>query len=574
MRKKRKPSLWLTVGAAVLLIGGGAVAYWLLIQRKDSLGEVPMGAQLVPQDALVAASITTDAKQWEQLRTYGTPQTQAVLEQQLAMLRDNFLTVNGYSYQTDIQPWVGKEIMIAYLPSSAPITPTNPKTPAIAPSPLDQLGMVMVLPIENPVQAQQLLEKPDSPKTKFLERTYKGVRIREQQAGATQISTMVLERFLVVTTDPRATERVIDTYKGDASLAATPGYTAALGQIQASQQFAQIYLNVPTAAAVAASNSARSLSPQNLAQVQQKQGIAATVTLEADGMRFKGVSWLKPDSQKRLVLENNAKSMPNRLPSETLLMVSGGNLQRLWQDYAESAESNPLTPFKPEDFRTRVKSFTGLDVEQDLLPWMKSEFSLSFIPAPKGTPSEIGAGIVLMVQASDRARAEKAFNKLDEFVTKQYQFQVQKTQIERQPVVNLMSPLGGLTATHGWLDNNVAFLTVGAPITNLIVPKPKATLKENELFKKAVVNDLATNNGHFFIDVDRTINAGNLTLSPLSPQSPQQKPLLNTLISGIRGVGVTAAIHDERSSRFDIFVVMKQVGQPSPTPSPSGKSSP
>jgi hypothetical protein len=570
MRKKRKPSLWLTVGAAVLLIGGGTVAYWLWVQRKTSVGNFPIGAQLVPQDALVAASITTDPKQWEQLREYGTSDTQAVLDQQLATLRDNFLTVNGYDYQKDIQPWVGKEIMLAYLSSEVPVSPPNAKTPTSV-APVTQLAMVMLLPIENPVQAQQLLDKPDSQKTRFIERTYKGVQIRERQGGTSQISTTVIDRFLVVSTDPKATDRIIDTYKGEASLAATPGYPQALGQIQASEPFAQMYVNVPTAAAVAASNSARSLSPQNLAQVQQKQGIAATVTLEGDGIRFKGVSWLKPNSQKQLVVENKAKSMPNRLPGETLLMVSGGNLQQLWQDYREGAESNPVTPIKPEDLRARIKFFSGLDLDQDLLPWMKGEFSLALIPAPKGTPSELGAGIVLMIQASDRSQAEKSLNQLDEYVAKQYQFQAQKAQIEGQPVVNLTSPLGGLTATHGWLDNNVAFLTVGAPITNLMLPQPKSALIDNELFKKAVSTELSPNNGHFFMDVDHTINAGNLTLSPLTPQSPQQNTFFK-LLTGVRGVGVTAAVHDERSSRFDLFVVMKKVGQPNPSPTPPAKS--
>ncbi|MBW4577931.1 MAG: DUF3352 domain-containing protein [Aphanothece sp. CMT-3BRIN-NPC111] len=572
MFKKKKTSLPLILGAAVLLIAGGAVAYWLFVQRQEVVGEVPIGAQLIPQDALLAVSMSTEPEQWQQLREYGTPETQAILDKQLATLRDTFLTANGYNYQQDIQPWLGKEVTIATLASRTSTATSNPTKSAPGGAvPLAQHPTIMVLPIEDPLKAQQLLSKPKSPSSpKFVERTYKGIQIRETRTAKSQnLSTTVLGRSLVVTTDPKATERAIDTYKGEPSLAATPGYPQALGQIQSAQPFGQLYLNVPVAAATAAASSARALSSENLAQAQQKQGIAATATLEPEGMSFKGISWFKPNSQKKLIVENNAKNMPSRLPADTLLMMSGGNLQQLWQDYAEGAQSNPLTPIKPENVRAGLKSTTGLDLEQDLLPWMKGEFSLALIPKPPEIPSELGAGVVLMVQASDRDRAEKTFNQLDEVMSKKYQFQVQQTELGGQPIVNWTSQLGGLTATHGWLDGNVAFMTLGAPLAQVVVPKPKATLEDNELFKNAVFADLSPKNGHFFIDVDRTINDGNLAL----PQfAPQQK----TLLAGIRAIKVSAAIRNERSSRFDIFVLLKKVGKPAliPSPSLSPKSSP
>ncbi|HEY9693613.1 MAG TPA: DUF3352 domain-containing protein [Oculatellaceae cyanobacterium] len=556
MLKKTKPSQWL-IAAVVLLIGGGAVAYWLMVQRKDQLGNVPIGAELIPQDTLAAVAIATDQEKWQQLQQYGTPQTQAILNKQLATWRDKFLTANGYNYQQDIKPWLGKQVMIGYLASGASTT-----------TPLTQQSIVMVLPIEDPLKARQLLDKPRSAKaSQFVERNYKGINIKEAQNSASQyVSTTVLGRSLVVTTDPKITERVIDTYQGQPSLAATPGYKESLGQIQVEQPFAQLYLNVPVATAKAAASSARSLSPENLAQAQEKQGIATTVTLEPEGINFQGISWLKPNSKKLLVVENNAKDMPKRLPAETLLMISGGNLQQLWQDYREGADSNPIAPIKPENLRATIKSTTNLDLEQDLMSWMKGEFSLSLIPTPKGSPSDLGAGVVLMVQASDRPRAEKTFQQLDQLMAKQYQFQVQKTLLGGQPVVNWTSQLGGLTATHGWLNGNVAFLTLGAAIPKLIVPQPKATLAEQDLFKKALITKPDRQNGQFFIDIDRTINAGNLAL----PQLPSTQ---KTLINAMRTIGVTAGVHNERSSLFNIFVQLKKVAS-SPNISQDASKSP
>jgi hypothetical protein len=124
MPEKNKPSLLLTLGAAGLLISGGVAAYWILSQRNSLSGDMPVGANIIPQDAVLTLSVSTDFNQWQQLRQFGTKQTQAQLDQNLAQLRDRFLTANGYNYERDIQPWVGDEVTIAFLPPQA-IAPTK-----------------------------------------------------------------------------------------------------------------------------------------------------------------------------------------------------------------------------------------------------------------------------------------------------------------------------------------------------------------------------------------------------------------------------------------------------------------
>lgn len=134
-KEKKKPSLLLTIGAAGLLIGGGVAAYWALTEGKWLLREIPVGTNIIPQDALLAISVSTDTGQWQQLREFGTPQTQAELDKIGAQLRDRFLTSNGYNYEQDIQPWVGKEVTIAFLPPQLN-TPTKNSTQTPQPMPL------------------------------------------------------------------------------------------------------------------------------------------------------------------------------------------------------------------------------------------------------------------------------------------------------------------------------------------------------------------------------------------------------------------------------------------------------
>ncbi|MEH2416741.1 DUF3352 domain-containing protein [Nostoc sp.] len=562
--KNKKPSLVLTLSAAGLLIGAGSAAYWLLSQRQPYWSDLLVGANIIPGDALFAVSLTTDPQQWQQLRQFGTRETQTELDKNLVELRDRFLTNNGYDFQKDVAPWVGDDVTIAIL---APATASKP-----APKPVttnenaanDQQSMVMVLPVKNPEIAKSILAQPKTLKQgKWIDRTYQGIAIKQNQgqAGENFSAALLDGRFLVITDSPKATERAIDAYKNKTSLATTGGFAENFRKIGNYQPFAQFYVNVPTAAKIAAASPNRPLPAQVLAQLQNNQGLAGTMTLEPEGIRFKGVSWLNPSSQRVLAVENKAGEMQSRLPAETLMMLSGGNLQRLWGDYVLTSQGNPLSPIAPEQIRGGIKSLTNLDLDKDLLSWMKGEFSLSVIPttAKQGSPDDFRAGLVFMVQGSNRQSAETSLKQLDEVMRNQYQFQVQPTKVANQPVVNWVSPYGTLTATHGWLDGDVAFLVVGAPITDKIVSKPNNTLASTIPFQQTVPTEPNPTNGQFFLDVERTVK--NFPLPTLIPNQ-------QTLLDATRSIGMTSAVSDSRSNIYDIFIGLKKVTNSTALPSP------
>ncbi len=570
MKKNKKPSLVLTLSAAGLLIGVGSVAYWLLSQRQLSSSNLLVGANIIPGDALFAVSLTTDPQQWQKLREFGTKETQTELDKNLVELRDRFLTNNGYDFQKDIAPWVGNDVTIAILapgtaskPAPKPVT-TNENTAS------DQQSMVMVLPVKNSEIAKSILAKPKTLKQgKWIDRTYQGIAIKqsEGQTGENFSAALLDGRFLVITDSPKATERAIDAYKNKTSLATTGGFAENFPKIANQQRFAQFYVNVPTAAKIAAASPNRPLPAQVLAQLQNNQGLAGTMTLEAEGIRFQGVSWLNPNSQRVLAVENKAGKMQSRVPAETLMMLSGGNLQRLWRDYVLTSQRNPLSPIAPEQIRGGIKSLTDLDLDKDLLSWMKGEFSLSLIPTtPKpGLPDDFRVGLLFMVQTSDRNSAEASIEQLDEVMRNQYQFQVQPAKVADQPVVNWVSPYGTLTATHGWLDKDVAFLVVGAPITDKIVPKPNNILASTLPFQQTVPTEPNPTNGQFFLDVERTVK--NFPLPTLIPNQ-------QSLLAATRSIGMTSAVSDNRSNRYDVFIALKKVSNPTALPSPeSNKSS-
>lgn len=564
---KRKPALLLTLGSAAGFLIGGVVA-WSLLQKRPTLVGMPTGVEIVPQDAAMTLSFSTDKGQWQQLRRFGTPESQTTFDKNLANLRDRLLTSNGLNYQRDIQPWVGSQITTALLlpPASngktqdQKIQPYDPQALAAG-----KQAMVMVLPIADQTKAQQLFTTPKTAATQdWVDRDYKGTKIREVH-GKTEpayAAAVVENRFVVVANDTKAVERVIDTAKGKPSVAQTPGYSQALSHITSTNPFMQLYVNLPATTALAANNTSQPIPPQTLTPLKSNQGLAAAATLQTEGIRLQAVSWLAPNSKTRFKVSNNAERMPLLLPADTLLAASGGNLKQLWQNYTQ--QPNEALPgfFNPDTLRQGLTNLTGLNLDQDLIPWMAGEYALGVVSTAGTSGTGTKAGIMLLVQASDRKAADQTFKRLDELMKTRYRFQVSETQVAGKPVVSWVSPFTALTVTHGWLDGNVAFLAVGPDLASTIMPAPAKPLAENPLFRQTASTELVPNNGHFFLDVDRLSNP-NVNL-PL-PQLPSEN---QAFLQAIRAIGITAALEDGRTTQYDVQVLLRKGNTPPALPSP------
>jgi Protein of unknown function (DUF3352) len=581
--KKKKPSLVLTLSSAGLLIGSGIAGYWVLTQGRPLSRDLPPGANIIPSYALFSVSLTTDVGQWQRLREFGTSELQAELDQNIVQLRDRFLTNNGYDFQKDIQPWVGEEVTFAVL---APVDASKPPAKPVASNvkAANPQQLLMVLPIKNPQNAKNILTQLKARKGgSWKERVYKGISIKETDkntTSSTNITTpttgtsenftaaVIEDKYIVITDNSAVVEKAIDAYKNKTSLSTAPGYADNISKIYSYQPFAQFYINVPMSAKIASASPNRQLPSQVLSQLQNNQGLAGTINLEPEGIRLKGISWLNPNSPRVLAVDNNAGEMQNRIPAETLMMLSGGNLARVWADYTSTSQGNPLSPFPPEQLRSGFKSLTNMDLDRDFFSWMSGEFSLSVIPTSKeGSEQAFRAALVFMIETNDRQRADAALKQLDEVMRSQYQFRIEEKKTLDKPVVNWIGPFGTLTASHGWVDDNVAFLALGAPITEKILGTKQSnnSLGGTQAWKKAVPSELNPTNGQFFLDVERT--AKNF---PLPALVPNQQALLNAT----RSIGITSAISDNRSNRYDIFFALKKSGLSAPLPSPSFSPTP
>jgi hypothetical protein len=150
-----------------------------------------------------------------------------------------------------------------------------------------------------------------------------------------------------------------------------------------------------------------------------------------------------------------------------------------------------------------------------------------------------------------------------------YQFLVEEAEQAGQTLVRWTSPLGGIDATHGWLEENVAFLTLGAPITAALLPSPEASLDLTPQFRQTVPRQPNPHHGQFFLDVERTLNSGKLNLSQLPPEWTR-------LTQAMNAIGFALGDRDERTSHFELFIDFKTISPPNPAseepPSPPAPS--
>ncbi|WP_071518756.1 DUF3352 domain-containing protein [Geitlerinema sp. PCC 9228] len=69
------------------------------------------------------------------------------------------------------------------------------------------------------------------------------------------------------------------------------------------------------------------------------------------------------------------------------------------------------------------------------------------------------------------------------------------------------------------------------------------------LFQKTFPQEQRPYNGNFFLDLEQTLNSDR----PLVPELPPEQKVW---VESIRSIGVTAAVQDEYSTYYNVFLLM------------------
>ncbi len=183
-------------------------------------------------------------------------------------------------------------------------------------------------------------------------------------------------------------------------------------------------------------------------------------------------------------------------------------------------------------------------------------------------------GLVALVKTQQsRAEAEKSLQQLDNAMISRQRYQVAPGKFNNEPVVNWRDPLTGTTVTRGWMNDDIAFFSVGTPITGTFFPNVQASLNDQPKFRRTATDSLNQTkqdaNGFVFMNVE-----------PIFAM-PTLPPLLRWLepyrdFGEATGDRMNAVTSSDRTMRFDAFVQLKQgtPAVPLPTAPPQASVTP
>ncbi len=507
--QRRRP-WWLFIApiAVVATVAGGYVAMTPTVSKLN-------GMNLLPANTILAAQISIDRSDWLRLREMGTPASRSILERELAKWSQE--TLGSTDLLKSIPPWLGKEIYWAQLATGDHLT---------------------LLAIRNELPAQ-----PGS------QRQYQGVTIWETATASRAVIAYKDEKFLAIGSK-RIIEQVISAPKRQ-NLAFVTAYAQMNQAITGSDSIAQIYVNLPE---VLGSKSKAKLT---------SQAMLMNISIKDQVLAAKGVVW----SNKKLTPSKNSPGFAAQLPDRTMLMLSGSSLGQLWAEYLSLAANNPAAPIQPQVLQDSLKSSTGLDLNSDVLSWGSGEFAVAIVPQTPAAQTQIesgsvGGAVLLLSRSTDPAATDQTMSSLDQTMANRYKFKVDKTNLKDLSIVRWSAALGGTQATHGWLPNQVAFLTLGVPITEQFLPSPDKSLENHSDFRKVISGGISpiafggskAIDAQVYIDVNKMSTNGNLPLQKF-PADTQ------TILQAINSIGLVSNAVSEQANRFDLAIYLKSVAK-------------
>ena len=531
------------VGTIAIAAGGTAAYMHFKNTPKDVMTPLAI-AQIVPDDAYMAAFISADEQAWAKLKQFGTPEAQVVVAQKWNTLQQQLLTQSNIDIEKDLKPWVGNTI-VALLP----IQRNNQEPGVLKPN------VLIVTSIKDKVSAINFAMKLASQGgSKAKESDYQGNKIIANAENS--VFTAVVKDYLVIASDRKGLEEAINTTKGQPSFASKPGADSLLKKgVDVQNAIAQVYL-MDYAAAVQQLTSLNydqtsTLPAATLDQLKQVQSVVAGVGTDDSGVRIKAIAAMNPQAPKWEYKPTPGKVIA-QLPADTLALISGANLNSYWNQATQQAKSYPEGEQAIAQVRQAFKS-ANFDLDKDIFGWMDGEFGMALIRSDLGILSQFGFGGVMVFNTSDRKAAENALSKLDN-LAKGNAVLVQQRDVQGKKITEWNSPMGAVLG-HGWLDNNSVFLAFGGPLAETMATNPTPTLDSSDTFKGVTGNLPKPNLGYIYVDMDKTMTVINrYGANDPRPLPPSTIALLNS----IRGIGITSTQADSSTGQVDMSLALKK----------------
>jgi len=549
--KKPRRRVPFGIGAAVVIVASTVSLGYLYLRGVFSDTSVLASAKVVPDEAMLAGTISTNPKHWSHLQKFGTTEAQQLIGKVVTDLNKQMFTEGTVDYAKDIQPWLGS-VMFAILPAKTESEKSDTSAASVG------QNYLIVIGIKDKISALSFATKlKSSPNEQKRETEYNGVKIWECSKEKEKKYTALLGDYVVMSPQKSSIESAIDTAKGEPSFASKEGVKSMISRgVDVPNEIAEVY--IPESQKVmqqllADNANARQFTPESMKQLKNLQSVVVGVGIDHLGIRMKAVG-------KTYSMGSKSKFTPNlgqvisKFPLNTIALVSGYGIRQGWTEAVEKTKNNPNFNSQIASLRQQIKNSLNLDLDKDLVSWMDGEFAVGAFSSSEGILGSLGFSGALVVKANDRKAAEVTLSKLDKFA-KNNSLKVQQREIQGKTVTEWASNDQGVLLGHGWLDEDYLFVAIGRPIVDSMASSPKNL--ENSASFQSVTSALPKSTaGYFYMDMEQIMSVfnSNFLLNLQAPISSEA----NTILSSIRGIGVTANQANSSTSQMEVLFTLKQ----------------
>jgi Protein of unknown function (DUF3352) len=530
--------------AAAIVAAGSAAVYFYFKGLTEQVSNPLESARVVPDEAMMAAFISPNPKALSQLQRFGTPGAQKLVGQGLKAFQEQSLAGTQIDFERDLKPWLGG-VMVALLPPDASAKTEPPK-------------LLLVVSVKNKISAWNFANKLKSQQgAKIQESEYKGVKISEiAEPSGKSYSMALLDDQLVMAPLRKPLELAIDTFKGDPSLASQPSTANLLSESAGvPNPIATIFIaDYPAAMQQLKANLPPDLKlPSTVfSQFKPVKSLVAGVGSDSAGLRVKTIAQLDPK-----LAPKNPQAAPKllpRFPGETIALVGGKGLDRIWSQATAEAKDSPEIERGIQQVRESFKRL-DLDADREVFGWMNGEFAIGAIGSNQGILSQLGMGAAMIFETNDRPAAEATLKKLDAIAKSNATVSVAPRQVQGKEVTEWKIPNQGTLFGHGWLNENSVFVAFGGPLVDVITSTPPQPLSSSQSFQAIATSLPPVDRGYFYLDMEKTMSWANQYLLAVQPNlvSPPLAELLNSL----RGVSVATASPDPSTAQFEMLFAFK-----------------
>lgn len=531
------------IGALCLTVGGGYFLYRNFIGEELTPSK---GAKIIPDETIVTSFVSTNVNDWSKLSEFGSAQTQQYISENLQEVEENIFENNpDISYQKDIQPWLGG-IMFAVLPSDEAYT---------------DYDLAAVVGIKNKFKAWSFLKKLEKDSDVLVKETkYKDITIYDYQDDG--IFVAQFKNYLVMGDNSSTIEKIIDTFKGENSLADKKNFKKTIAhKLNVKNPVVKIFL--PDYEGVLSKVIDSSSYGENNPFAKGKSSsdvnsIVMAMGIEDNGIHFQATadvpSYL---SDNRL---NKLKPVSDRLiknlPENTLLMINSMGISESWEEIDKEKDAIPELNQLIEYWERTVQRWYNIDLYNDIFSWMNGEFALAVYALDNPTLPDQALGGLGLFETYNRPQAENSITKMENLARRSFP-SLTKTQEDIKGVsVTNVTAFNSHLFSYGWNKRDSLMMSFKTDFYEPDLIKNRTSLLDSENFKLTTSSMPKSNLGYFYFDMEKTYSL----FEELNGNSNLNIPWEAELVTdSLKAIAITSSLPEKETAQINMFLSLKKL---------------